>query len=667
MDSSIKAFFEQRLAGLRTGFRHNPAQVGYAESVSRAINAGPGHISFIQGDTGIGKTLGYLVPAALWQAQTPRQERHTRPRRIIISTHSRALQRQLADHDTCHVVNEFRHMTGHPPIRLTIRMGRMNYVNPDRVAAVLGEAPNPQALPRILSDKHRSEAEKALAQWAWDNPRGCLLDYDSERLPSGVRPRDIALAPHDTLPDDLAVHFEPNRKADVLVINHALLASELTYHTSLLDDADRDTLLILDEAEHFPDVANQMLSKKLSFGQLSSLARRLNYPAHHRRWQQLFEQFKSAGTSNRIREIRTSERELIADSLLRLSQSSRCDPDLGPHQAAWNEVRELAPWLRRTIVSGDPGAVLSFSPAEGHPSLVYAAQSGGATLQNGMAERRTILTSATLADMRVNSWNQSFHNITRDLRLAHNDTRIAVTQVHEAQQFGQLSFHIQADAGPPLEPGIEGFKLRADYLSNAIQAICRPCHGRTLVLCGSYNDQHQLAEALPEAMLGRAVFPRQGVDLTTVANGLDRNAILVTPGGWEGLSPKRGNQPFWQRIVLLRNPYMPIDEVQLHVASRTLQERLGIRRAQAERQTRKTFHAAAHTRVLQRLRQGIGRGLRHPEDKCEIVILDPRMIGQSVTEKELRGLSGCIPGRFQATYKNTLAKLDSNTAPSVVL
>src|SRR2546422_6539347 len=66
-----------------------------AQEVAAALASGR-HL-LIEAGTGIGKSIAYLLPAVLWAARegpAPPEER-----RVVVSTHTRALQEQLARKD----------------------------------------------------------------------------------------------------------------------------------------------------------------------------------------------------------------------------------------------------------------------------------------------------------------------------------------------------------------------------------------------------------------------------------------------------------------------------------------------------------------------------------------------------------------------------------------
>lgn len=192
--------------------------------------------------------------------------------------------------------------------------------------------------------------------------------------------------------------------------------------------------------------------------------------------------------------------------------------------------------------------------------------------------------------------------------------------------------------------------------------------GRTLVLCSSYADVTVLIEHWPDKYRGRLITHGPGVALNVVAEGMPANGFLVTPAGWEGLSPRRGQDSFWSRVVILRNPTPALNPAEQLILVNSLRAR-GDRKAVAERRANQIGFAQANTQALHKLRQGIGRALRHPDDDVEIVLLDPRFLG---AESKARagagkggGLTGAIPPRFWPAFRQALKS--ERREPSVVL
>ena len=144
------------LAGRLPGFRRRAGQVAYAEAAAHIFARGG--IGVFEAGTGMGKSLGYLLPAAYAGAAGGR--------RIVVSTKTKALQRQLARTELPLVA------AGLPPgWRWALLMGRENYLCRRRIdEAVAAES-------ETLPDRERT---LALAYLVGRARRG---DVDLSALP----------------------------------------------------------------------------------------------------------------------------------------------------------------------------------------------------------------------------------------------------------------------------------------------------------------------------------------------------------------------------------------------------------------------------------------------------------------------------------------------------
>src|SRR6266704_3969171 len=77
------------------GYEARPQQGRMAAEVMVSLHSGRDLL--VEAGTGVGKSLAYLVPAVLWATRPgPAAEEE---RRVVVSTHTRALQEQLARKD----------------------------------------------------------------------------------------------------------------------------------------------------------------------------------------------------------------------------------------------------------------------------------------------------------------------------------------------------------------------------------------------------------------------------------------------------------------------------------------------------------------------------------------------------------------------------------------
>ena len=105
------------LARILPGYEARESQLAFARDVADTLDGGGGLLA--EAPTGVGKSLGYLVPALLWS----RREREP----VVISTHTKALQGQLTDVDLPLVAGVL------DPMPRVVRLkGKHNYLCPRR-------------------------------------------------------------------------------------------------------------------------------------------------------------------------------------------------------------------------------------------------------------------------------------------------------------------------------------------------------------------------------------------------------------------------------------------------------------------------------------------------------------------------------------------------------
>src|SRR5262245_504214 len=86
-----------RIAARLSGYEHRPEQLEMADAVSRAIRDRR-HL-VVEAGTGVGKSFAYLVPAILATANDPAKQGDGKGLRIVVATHTIALQEQLIGKD----------------------------------------------------------------------------------------------------------------------------------------------------------------------------------------------------------------------------------------------------------------------------------------------------------------------------------------------------------------------------------------------------------------------------------------------------------------------------------------------------------------------------------------------------------------------------------------
>ena len=210
----------------------------------------------IEAGTGVGKSLAYLVPAAL------------SGQRVVIATATKNLQDQLATKDAPLV-------TAHTPgTRLAVLKGKSNYLCRNRAA---------QAGPGQLSfdDGERvprgvaSQMRRILA-WANDTSTGerdeLTFDVDERAW------RSLSVSPQECLgrlqcPQGQSCFAELAKdragEADIVIVNTHLYAAHLASGAMLLPTHD---VVVFDEAHEAPDIFASLLGTSLTPARLRGLA-----------------------------------------------------------------------------------------------------------------------------------------------------------------------------------------------------------------------------------------------------------------------------------------------------------------------------------------------------------------------------------------------------------
>jgi len=240
------------LARSLLGYEPRAAQLAFARDVMRTFDGGG--ILLAEAPTGVGKSLGYLVPALLW-ARANKEP-------VVISTHTRALQDQLTDVDAPRLAHAFD-----PPPRIVRLKGRANYLCPRRYRHWASE---PVRSGRILTAQ-----ERRLEEWTQTTGTFDLDEFDFGAAAGGAALRArVASEPSFCNPGACRAGECPWRlarkraaSAEVVIVNHALLVTGLP-GTGVLPPF---RALVLDEAHHVDAVLTAQSTLRQSLGRLESL------------------------------------------------------------------------------------------------------------------------------------------------------------------------------------------------------------------------------------------------------------------------------------------------------------------------------------------------------------------------------------------------------------
>ncbi|MCH8114367.1 MAG: DEAD/DEAH box helicase family protein [Chloroflexi bacterium] len=239
------------------GFESRPEQVEMARAVAAAIESGE-HL-VVEAGTGVGKSIAYLIPSVLHAIRTGGK--------VMISTNTINLQEQLIGKDveiTKAALAEF----GESPdqVRAAQLKGRANYLCFKRWQnAVLHTEPN---------DTESKLLSKILV-WLRQTVTGDRSELALGRMtPMFTRysAQGAAMCPSNEGPCFLRKARNQASSSNVVIINHALLMSDIAMGGGLLPDHD---VLIIDEAHHLESAATTHLGFSVNQFQLENDLRQL--------------------------------------------------------------------------------------------------------------------------------------------------------------------------------------------------------------------------------------------------------------------------------------------------------------------------------------------------------------------------------------------------------
>lgn len=633
----------------REDWEPRPAQGQMAREVAQALS----HEQFLlcEAGTGTGKSLAYLLPAALWAVEARD--------RVVVSTATKTLQNQLVEREAPLV----RAVV--PEARIVVLKGRSNYLCVRRFAEHLED-------PARL-DAAEKEAFLPLVAWVSRTATGDIEEcngFGRERnaalwgkLQSDGR---AAIPPRHPL-FRRCFHQRAKRRAEaahVLIVNHALLLSDLSIDFALLPSYER---LILDEAHHLAAAAHEHLGRVVSLnrlrrtlhplaesgdkraGLLGALSTAKDLPVTaiplvdrcrdelanvDRRLHRLFQKFgEKIGRRGEEQKLR------LRDSL---ATETGVDPSpaLGAFEAAVSAMADLRKELAAWEVAEERGYLSDLAAGEGavaeirrdFQALCDAAPEGdvhwiedwsnpirlqlraspldpGQLLATKLYSnlKTCVFTSATLA---VRGRPEHFENRAGLSRLEREVRR----QRHPSPFRMREQARVVAAGWLP-KPGEKGW---LEAVVQALREVVLPLNRRALVLFTSERNLRDVRDrlAVEWKQAGRLMLA-QGVDgnresLLQMFRKHEGACLLGADSFWEGVDLPGKDL---ELVVVARLPFpVPSDPL------------VSARAEEVEAEGRPPFAECFLPEAWLKLRQGIGRLLRRSDDRGAILVLDSRIV-----------------------------------------
>jgi ATP-dependent DNA helicase DinG len=615
------------LARRLPGYEFRPGQLELAEAAWRNLTAPPGHGAALlaaEAGTGIGKTLAYLVPAAL------------SGRRVVVSTATLNLQDQILDKEIPFIREHLD-----PELTAMCVKGRQNYLCIYRWQQVA-------AAPRKKMFGQGGEVA-AIGDWLAATNTGdrseltWLADGDPVwRAVSATASQCLG----SSCPEWSSCFINRLRreagKCRLLIVNHHLFFSDLALRRSGSGEVlPRYEAVIFDEAHHVEETATRYFGISVSFYQVTDLARDVETLAEAE-----LDRKSGSKTVQLARALATQADRLVGllpprTGNFELFETVAALPAWAEEMQALDQMfTSLGGQLETLLVNGEIWGGFLRRTLELRSSLREIAAGDNRSMVYWLERReKTVVLSASpievAGELRENLYSQVQAAVFASATLGAGDDfgfflkrmglpeRTETTVIPTPFDYAQRTRLFVPDRYFPL-PGSATFGEESRRL---LVELMRLAGGRTLALFTSFAAmqmaaEHLAAQQLPFPVHVQGQAPR-AVLLENFSREVD-SVLLAVASFWEGVDVPGESLSC---VVIDKLPFeVPSDPV---VKARV--ER--IREAGGN-----PFADYQVPRAILALRQGVGRLMRRASDRGVLAILDGRLFAKGYGRTFLRSL-----------------------------
>ncbi|MEI7554134.1 ATP-dependent DNA helicase [Candidatus Chlorohelix sp.] len=641
----------EKLSRYLSNYRQRAGQQQMAVATGAAIETGKSLV--VEGGTGVGKSMAYLLPALMAVSE--------KGARSLIATSHKPLQDQISKKDVP-VVAQLLKEEGKRPIKWVTLKGLSNYFcwhSADEEQGKIAVDPIAAKVIRYAAAASRSEFNGDFEELPFDVPPDtrALLSATSEDCLSKKCPQFSRCYAFKMR--------EEAEEADVVITNHSLLTLDIQSEGMIIPG--QYAFYVIDEGHNFEDNATKANGLTVTLG---ACRRFLNSDAvktatkiatarietartNYERLQQAIIQlwslpaeqnrFKSSGgnedENKRLLKTEMPSGLTLADDIKGLAALIRAVPPKTDEEGARlqrmaKQGLSLAERLEKICAIGDPNLVyyaerLSYNPVEPRRRSDAAAYAINAMpidvsgyLEKWFNENTVIVTSATLSD------GQNFDFFKKRVGLHNADTLIVPSPFDYAGRV-RLFF-------PRTENnGANGGKTYATLTEQIAQLINTVPDGRILALFTSYaaldyvwrrlndHEEFRLNPQRPLFRQGESQMQRIISNFQDTSNGV----IFGTRSWWQGV-----DLPGMRLLIIDKLPFPQLNDPIINARNQDIDTRGG-----------SSFNEFMLPMALITFRQGAGRLMRQENDRGVIVVCDERIVRQRYGARFIKSLSANIP------------------------